>query len=281
MRLLPTSFYSLRPSLYNKKTISRRNVSSSLMYKSYKRDMSQQTCESDFVFRQLVEHKSFTLTYLLADRATKDAILIDPVIDTVDRDVRIISELGLNLKFAVNTHVHADHITGTGKLKEKIQGCKSVISAVSGAKADIFLEEGDFVNFGKFKMEARSTPGHTNGCMTFVWHEKGMVFTGDAVLIRGCGRTDFQEGNPGVLYESVSRNIFSLPDKFLIYPAHDYTGQTVTSVGEEKSYNPRLTQSKEKFIDIMNNLNLAYPKQIDKALPANLVCGIYDIPKIY
>lgn len=236
--------------------------------------MSSFAGKQDFIFRQLLEYKSFTYTYLLADPETKEAILIDPVLETVDRDVKLVGDMGLTLKYGVNTHVHADHITGTGKIKEKIPTCKSVISAAGKAKADVLLKEGDKIKFGRFELEARSTAGHTNGCMTFVWHEKGMVFTGDALLIRGCGRTDFQEGDAGLLYENVHKKILSLPANFQLYPAHDYTGQTVTAVAEEKQYNPRLTKPKNEFIEIMKNLNLPYPKQIDQALPANLVCGI-------
>lgn len=236
--------------------------------------MSSFAGKQDFIFRQLLEYKSFTYTYLLADPETKEAILIDPVLETVDRDVKLVGDMGLTLKYGVNTHVHADHITGTGKIKEKIPTCKSVISAAGKAKADVLLKEGDKIKFGRFELEARSTAGHTNGCMTFVWHEKGMVFTGDALLIRGCGRTDFQEGDAGLLYENVHKKILSLPANFQLYPAHDYTGQTVTTVAEEKQYNPRLTKPKNEFIEIMKNLNLPYPKQIDQALPANLVCGI-------
>ncbi|XP_052805663.1 persulfide dioxygenase ETHE1, mitochondrial-like [Mya arenaria] len=230
--------------------------------------------EKDYIFRQLMEYKSFTYTYLLADPQTKEAVLIDPVLETVDRDVKIVTDLGLNLVYGMNTHVHADHITGTGRIKEKIPSCKSVISAAGNAKADVQLKDGETVKFGRFELEARSTPGHTNGCMTFVWHEKGIAFTGDAMLIRGCGRTDFQEGNSGVLYDSVHGKIFTLPPEFNLYPAHDYTGQTVTTVAEEKQMNPRLSKPKEEFVKIMENLKLPYPSQIDKALPANLLCGI-------
>jgi sulfur dioxygenase len=197
----------------------------------------------------------------------------------VERDVRIVRDLGLNLKYAVNTHVHADHVTGSGEIKKRIPTCKSAIAKVSQAMSDVLLSEGDFLEFGKFKIEARSTPGHTNGCMTFVWHEKKMAFTGDALLIRGCGRTDFQQGDSGVLYDAVHGKILSLPSEFLLYPGHDYTGQTVTTVEEEKRLNPRLTKPKDEFVQIMKELNLPYPKQIDKSLPANMVCGLYELQK--
>lgn len=232
--------------------------------------------KSDVLFRQLFDQKSCTYSYLLADQNTKEAILIDPVLEQVDRDTKLINELGLRLAYAVNTHVHADHITGSGKLKEIIQNCRSVISAASKAKADDHLNPGDIFGVGCIKLEARATPGHTNGCMTYVWHEQKKAFTGDALLIRGCGRTDFQEGNPECLYDSVHSQILSLPYDYNLYPAHDYKGQTTTTVGEELKHNPRLTKSKEEFVDIMNNLNLSYPKMIDQAVPANMVCGLHE-----
>ncbi|XP_012941863.1 persulfide dioxygenase ETHE1, mitochondrial [Aplysia californica] len=232
----------------------------------------------DFLFRQLLEYKSYTYTYLLADTHSMEAILIDPVIDTVDRDVRLVKDLGLKLIAAANTHVHADHITGTGELKKRVPGCLSYIAEVSGAQADVKVKEHDIIKFGRFQLEARSTPGHTDGCMTYVWHEKGMVFTGDALLIRGCGRTDFQQGSASTLYDSVHQKILSLPEHYCVFPAHDYTGQTMSTVGEEKQFNPRLSKPKSEFVEIMTKLNLPYPKQIDVALPANLVCGVFDVP---
>eukprot|EP00286_Rhodomonas_abbreviata_P021438 CAMPEP_0181292044 /NCGR_PEP_ID=MMETSP1101-20121128/2293_1 /TAXON_ID=46948 /ORGANISM="Rhodomonas abbreviata, Strain Caron Lab Isolate" /LENGTH=236 /DNA_ID=CAMNT_0023396481 /DNA_START=16 /DNA_END=726 /DNA_ORIENTATION=- len=228
------------------------------------------------IFRQLFEKESSTYTYLLADKTTKDAILIDSVIETVERDVNLINELGLKLIKSLNTHCHADHVTGTGKMKTLVPGMKSVISKASTAKADEFIEHGDVIKFGAHSLEVRATPGHTDGCVTFVLNGGKMCFTGDAVLIRGCGRTDFQAGNSGQLYESVHTQIFTLPEDCVLYPAHDYKGLTSSTVGEEKTKNPRLTKTKEEFIEIMANLGLPYPKQIDRALPLNLVCGIQD-----
>jgi len=231
---------------------------------------------SDFFFRQLFDTESSTYTYLLADVTSKIAVLIDPVLEHVERDVQLIKDLGFTLKYAMNTHMHADHITGTGKLKKLVPGCRSLISRASGAQADVLVDESDVVQFGSHCLSIRSTPGHTNGCVSYVSESQGLVFTGDAVLIRGCGRTDFQEGDPATLFDSVHTQIFSLPDNFKIYPAHDYKGQTCSTVLEEKTYNPRLTKSKVEFIKLMNNLNLPYPKKIDIAVPANKVCGIQD-----
>ncbi|XP_042295454.1 persulfide dioxygenase ETHE1, mitochondrial [Sceloporus undulatus] len=229
------------------------------------------------LFRQLFESESFTYTYLLADTTTKEAVLIDPVLETAKRDSTLVKQLGLNLLYAVNTHCHADHITGTGLLKTLLPGCQSVISKDSGASADILIQEGHILRFGAFALEARATPGHTDGCLTYVLNDKWMAFTGDALLIRGCGRTDFQQGSPDTLYQSVHEKIFTLPGDCLVYPAHDYTGQTVSTVEEERTLNPRLTLSREAFVELMNNLNLPKPKQIDFAVPANLKCGVQDV----
>ncbi|KAG4161058.1 hypothetical protein ERO13_D01G034901v2 [Gossypium hirsutum] len=223
------------------------------------------------LFRQLFEKESSTYTYLLADcsHPDKPALLIDPVDRTVDRDLNLVKELGLKLIYAMNTHVHADHVTGTGLIKGKVPGVKSVISKASGSKADVFVEPGDKISFGDLFLEVRATPGHTMGCVTYVTGDgpdqpqPRMAFTGDALLIRGCGRTDFQ--------------IFTLLKETLLYPAHDYKGFSVTTVGEEMLYNPRLTKDEETFRNIMENLNLAYPKMIDVAVPANMVCGLQDL----
>ncbi|XP_050227582.1 persulfide dioxygenase ETHE1 homolog, mitochondrial [Mercurialis annua] len=236
------------------------------------------------LFRQLFEKESSTYTYLLADVAHPDkpALLIDPVDKTVDRDITLVKELGLKLIYALNTHVHADHVTGTGLLKTKAPGVRSIISKASQSKADLLIEAGDKIHFGNLFLEVRATPGHTLGCVTYVTGDgpdqpqPRMAFTGDAVLIRGCGRTDFQGGSSQQLYQSVQSQIFSLPKDTLIYPAHDYKGFTVSSVGEEMLYNSRLTKNEETFKSIMENLNLPYPKMIDIAVPANMVCGLQD-----
>lgn len=228
------------------------------------------------IFRQLIDYETKTFTYILSDAKSKEAVIIDPVIEKVERDLQIIKQLDLKLKYALNTHVHADHITGSGKLKENLKGIKSMISKSSGAKADVHLSEGDEIKFGDIKIECISTPGHTAGCMTFLIKDSKILFTGDTLLIRGCGRTDFQDGSSDDLYNSVHEKIFKLPDDFLIYPGHDYNGFTSSSVGEEKKFNQRLNHNKEKFINIMSELNLPYPNKIDSSLPANMVCGIVD-----
>ncbi|XP_015575440.2 persulfide dioxygenase ETHE1 homolog, mitochondrial isoform X1 [Ricinus communis] len=246
---------------------------------------------SKLLFRQLFEKESSTYTYLLADvsHPDKPALLIDPVDRTVNRDLSLVKELGLKLIYALNTHVHADHVTGTGLIKTKAPGVKSIISKASNSKADLLIEAGDKIRFGDLFLEValillvRATPGHTLGCVTYVTGDGAdqpqprMAFTGDALLIRGCGRTDFQGGSSHQLYQSVHSQIFSLPKDTLVYPAHDYKGFTVSTVGEEMLYNPRLTKDQETFKSIMENLNLPYPKMIDIAVPANMVCGLQDL----
>ena len=234
--------------------------------------------KANILFRQLLDLRSSTYTYLLADPETREAVLIDPVFEQVRRDSALIAELDLKLLYTLDTHVHADHITGAWLLKQRL-GSRIVFSTQSMAtEADIFLNDGDRVSFGCFYLEAMATPGHTNSCMTYVLNDRTLAFTGDALLIRGCGRTDFQQGSAGKLYHSVKDRIFSLPDNCLLYPAHDYKGLTCSSVSEEKQYNPRLggDRSEDDFAGYMKNLGLAHPKQIDIAVPANLRCGHID-----
>jgi sulfur dioxygenase len=228
------------------------------------------------IFRQLFDRESCTYTYLLADEATKEAALIDPVRELVDRDLEVIEQLGLTLRYTLETHVHADHITGSGTLRQQV-GSKSVLSAKAGADcADITVRSGDAVTFGSVRIEVRDTPGHTDTCVSYYVPDAGMIFTGDALMIRGCGRTDFQQGDSATLYRSVHEQVFSLPEETLIYPGHDYKGRTVTTVGEERSWNPRLGggNTVEQFVDIMANLNLSLPSKIDVAVPANQHCGL-------
>lgn len=229
--------------------------------------------------KQLFDDDSSTYTYLLWDPATMDAIVVDPVDIQVDRDIAAARELGLNLVYGVNTHCHADHVTGTWLLKQKVDGLQSVIAESSKAKADVHIRHGDRVFFGSRHVEARATPGHTEGCLSYVADDRSFVLTGDALLIMGCGRTDFQGGSAETLYESVHSQILSLPDSTVVYPAHDYKGRTHSTVGEEREKNPRLGagRTKAEYVEIMDNLNLDYPKHIDRAVPANLRCGAPDV----
>jgi len=230
------------------------------------------------IFRQLFDPQSSTYTYLLADNASREAILIDPVFDQARRDAALVEELGLKLKYTLDTHVHADHVTAAWLLKQKL-GSRIALSAASGAEgADRYLKPHEKVPFGERHVEARPTAGHTAGCMTYVLDDRTMAFTGDALFIRGCGRTDFQNGDARTLYRSVREQIFALPDRCLIYPGHDYRGLTVTSVGEEKLYNPRLAESigEADFVGYMTHLGLPHPKQMEIAVPANLKCGKPD-----
>src|SRR5512138_857581 len=190
------------------------------------------------IFRQLFDPQSSTYTYLLADAASREALLVDPVFEQARRDAALIEELGLRLKWTLETHVHADHVTGAWLLRQKL-GSKIAISAASGAEgADDYIKDLDRVAFGKRHLEARATPGHTGGCMTYVLDDASVAFTGDALLIRGCGRTDFQQGNARTLFHSVREQIFTLPASCTIYPGHDYNGSTASSVGEEIAHNP-------------------------------------------
>ena len=227
------------------------------------------------IFRQLYDPQSSTYTYLLADPASREALLIDPVFEQARRDAALIEELGVRLKLTLETHMHADHVTGAWLLRQKL-GSRIAVSAASGAEgADVYLQPQERVQFGARSLEARPTAGHTNACLTYVLDDQSMAFTGDALFIRGCGRTDFQNGDARTLYRSVRSQIFTLPDRCLVYPGHDYRGLTVTSVGEEKLYNPRLAESigEADFVGYMTHLGLAHPKQMDVAVPANLKCG--------
>ena len=227
------------------------------------------------IFRQLFDADSATYTYLLADAGTRQAVLIDPVYEQARRDTALLQELELSLVYTLETHVHADHVTGAWLLKKR-NGSAIAISHASGTQgADRYLRQGDEITFGSRFLEVRETPGHTNGCTTFVLDDRSKAFTGDCLLIRGSGRTDFQEGDPVLMYRSVHDKIFSLPEDCLLYPGHDYRGLTATSVAEEKRFNPRLggNLSESDFAGYMRNLGLPHPKKIDVAVPANLNCG--------
>ena len=227
------------------------------------------------IFRQLFDSESWTFTYLLADPGSREALLIDTVFEKHLRDLALLRELDLDLKLTLDTHVHADHVTGAW-LMRNATGCRIAVAKASEAEgADVYIEDGDEIAAGAVKLTARATPGHTDGCMTYVLADETMAFTGDALLIRGAGRTDFQAGDARRLFHSVRERIFSLPGDCVLYPGHDYSGRTSTTVAEERAHNPRLGDGKreEDFAGYMENLGLPHPKKMQAAVPANLQCG--------
>lgn len=227
------------------------------------------------IFRQMYDSVSSTYTYVLADASSLDAVIIDPVFEQLNRDLALIQELGLKLLYSIDTHCHADHVTASWMLKQRTN-CKVSLAAVVGAdNVDNALNHGDRIVFGSHYLEVRATPGHTDGCLSYVLDNQTMAFTGDALLIRGCGRCDFQQGDAATLFRSISEQIFSLPDNCMLYPAHDYLGRTASSVKEEKAFNSRIGggASVEDFVGYMDAMRLPHPKQIDIALPANMVSG--------
>lgn len=229
------------------------------------------------LFRQLFDPESNTFTYVIGCGASREALLIDPVLEQKDRDLTALAEMGLALRYVVNTHAHADHITSGGAIRKDHPEVRTVISKASGAKGDVLVEPGDKIAVGGLALECLATPGHTLGCMSFLLPgSPARVFTGDALLIRGCGRTDFQQGSSETLYESVHSKIFALPGDTLVYPGHDYKGRNVSTVDEERRFNPRLAKTKEEFVKIMAELKLPYPKKLDVAVPANMMCGVQD-----
>src|SRR5437588_618946 len=231
------------------------------------------------VFRQLFDPQSSTYTYLLGDGASGAALLIDPVFEQVRRDAALLGELGLTLVATLETHVHADHVTGAWLLKQRA-GSKIMVSTASGAVgADRYLAQDDIIGFGGRRLIVRASPGHTDSCLTYVLDDRSMAFTGDCLMIRGSGRTDFQQGDAAAMYRSIHEQIFTLPDDCLLYPAHDYRGLTVTSVAEERRFNPRIGGEIGigDFTGYMKNLRLAHPKLLDIAVPANLRCGQPEI----
>ena len=223
--------------------------------------------------RQLFDRESCTYTYLLVDSSTGEGAVIDGVLETYERDMQIINELGIELLYAIETHAHADHITSAGKMRERI-GARLVYGESSAIEAiDIPLRDGETITLGHYQIRAIATPGHTNGCTSYF--VDGKLFSGDTLLIRGCGRTDFQHGDAGQLYDSITQKLFVLSDDTIVYPAHDYNGRTASTIGEEKTWNPRLAgRSRDDFVELMNNLNLDMPKRINEAVPANMRVGI-------
>jgi sulfur dioxygenase len=229
------------------------------------------------LFRQLFEPVSSTYTYLLACEQTGQAVLIDPVLETVERDLDLVCSLGLTLACTIETHIHADHVTGAGRLRA-LAGSKAGFPAASGAEfIDFTIAEGEPITIGELRLRPLYTPGHTDDHHSYLLEsgEAARVFTGDALLIEGCGRTDFQNGDAATLYRSVHEKIFALAADTLVYPAHDYNQRWVSSVGQEQLRNPRLGGGKsvDEFIAIMGGLNLPRPKKIDVAVPANRACG--------
>ena len=229
--------------------------------------------KNNLIFQQLFDSESSTFTYLLADTISKEAVLIDTVIEHVDRDLKLIDELGLKLKYVIDTHIHADHVTGSGKIRSIRSVQTAVPKKANVPCADLNLIEGDKINFGSFVVQVLETPGHTDASISFVCED--MVFSGDALLIRGTGRTDFQSGSAADLYDSITKKLFTLPAASKLYPAHDYKGFTSSTIDAEIKHNPRAGggRTKEEFVKIMSELKLAYPKQINEAVPANQACG--------
>jgi len=225
------------------------------------------------LFRQIFADQSSTYTYLIADEVTKAALIVDPVIDHVERDGQLIAELGLTLHYCLETHIHADHITGTGKLRQ-LCGCIGIVPAKAQAScADKYIQDGEILHLDSVTIEAIATPGHTDSHMAYLVNGD-RILTGDALFIRGCGRTDFQSGDAGTLFDSVTQRLFTLPDQTLVYPGHDYRGHTVSSIGEEKQFNPRFCgHNRDSFIQFMDNLNLPNPQKMMEAVPANQRCG--------
>ncbi len=224
-------------------------------------------------FRQLFDPTSSTYTYLLGHGG--EAVLIDPVFEHVRRDSALVRELGLRLVATLDTHVHADHVTGAWLLRERCGSAITLAASAGAHGADRLLQHGDRIPFGSRHLDVRATPGHTSGCLTYVLDDRSAAFTGDALLIRGCGRADFQQGNAATLYRSIRAQILTLPPSCLLYPGHDYRGLTVTSVEEELRYNTRLggDLNESDFVGYMQNLGLPHPKLMDIAVPANLACG--------
>jgi len=223
------------------------------------------------VFRQLFDPASSTLTYLLADDRG-NAVIIDPVIEHVEEYLSLLGSLKQTLRMVLDTHVHADHITGSKKLKQHTCATTVIAKNCGAPGYDRLLADNDTLAFGTETIRVIATPGHTPGSLCFLWRDR--LFTGDTLMINACGRTDFQQGSSVELYRSITRKLFVLPDETLVYPAHDYKGRRVSSIGEEKGLNTRIAgKTEQEFVRIMDNLNLATPERIHEAVPANLLGG--------
>lgn len=228
------------------------------------------------IFKQLFDSETWTYTYLIADPVSKEAVFIDPVNTHIDEYIALLNEHNLTLKYSLETHVHADHITASGLLRQKL-GAKTGVSALCGAvNPDVQIKDGDVFAFGKNEIiKVIATPGHTHGSISFLWRDR--VFTGDSLFIGGCGRTDFQAGDANAQYDSITQRLFTLPDETLVYPGHDYQQRWVSSIKQERTTNPRLAgKTRAEFIEIMNNLNLPAPRLLDVSVPANRYCGLEE-----
>lgn len=225
------------------------------------------------IFRQLFDHESSTYTYLLAERTGGEALLIDPVVTHTQKYIDLVDQLELELVLAVDTHIHADHVTALGEL-HKLTGCVSAMGEMTRTECvAIRFSEGERLCIDSLHLDILYTPGHTDDSYSFVLPDR--IFTGDTLLIRGTGRTDFQNGDPAAQYDSLFNKILKLPDQTLVYPAHDYNGMTVSSIGEEKRHNPRLQiESEQAYVNLMNGLELDNPRLMDIAVPANRNCGL-------
>lgn len=225
------------------------------------------------LFKQLFDKETWTYTYFLADEASKEAAFIDPVNTQIETYIALLAEHGVTLKYSFETHVHADHITASGLLRQRT-GAQTCVSHKGGAQlADVQLHDGDIFRLGDIEIKAIATPGHTPGCTSYLCGER--VFTGDSLFIGGCGRTDFQGGSASDLYDSITQKLFTLPDDTLVYPGHDYSERWVSNIHQERTTNQRLAgKSREEFIEIMTNLNLPKPRLIDESVPANRYCGL-------
>ncbi|XFA74314.1 MBL fold metallo-hydrolase [Thermosynechococcaceae cyanobacterium Okahandja] len=226
------------------------------------------------LFRQLFDQATWTYSYLIADEKTGEAALVDSVLEQVDRDLLLMEQLGLKLRYCLETHVHADHITGAGKLRQQT-GCRTLVPEKAKADcADGFLKDQDTIYVGAIPIQAIATLGHTDSHLAFLVNGTHLL-TGDSLFIRGCGRTDFQSGDAGALYDAVTQRLFTLPEDTLVYPGHDYRGHTVSTIGEEKRFNPRFVgRDRQQFIEFMANLNLPNPQKMMEAVPANERCGL-------
>ena len=228
------------------------------------------------ITRQLIDYDTYSYSYLIADQVSENAVIIDPVMGRAEQYIKLLEQLELNLVFSLETHIHADHVTASGKLRD-CTGCQTLVGAQANVDcvSDVFFD-GEEIVVGEIKLKALSTPGHTSDSYCFYLQnsENKILFSGDTLLIRGTGRTDFQNGDPAQLYHSLTEKILTLPEETVVYPGHDYNGATVSTIGEEKLYNPRLKVSgKAEFVELLNSLQLAEPKYMNIAVPANLNCG--------